>query len=214
MAAVTTPSFDEAYGVLEAEICNRGLIRISVEPISDTETDLSIQARTCKSVYAVSRNELLRYIAPSFAVKTALIPIDEAFSDPMDGYSAAYDISGLSMLRLVGVNAKDDAEYALVGSGTDHRLLTSEPSEYNSDGVLCVQIRYIKEIKDPSLFDDLFKEALCLSVAYKCAVGITQNPTMLQLLKSEAAQASHVAKMASTSERQSDPYDEKWTDRG
>jgi len=213
MAVVSVPTFHPVYGVEEAELCNRALIRISASPITDTDTDDSVSARLCKSIYAQARNELLRYIAPSFAAKTAYAQIDSEYSGPMDGYSSAYDVSSFNMLKLLKVSAKEDAVYELLGNGLDQRLLTDEANAYDEDSFLSIEIKYVSLVEDPSLFDDLFVEALVLKVAYKCAVGIVQNPTLLQILKQEADQAAYIAKIASKTESQNNPNDTRWTDR-
>lgn len=91
MALVTAPAFNHTYGVQEAEICNKALSRIGSNLIMDTLEDTK-QSKVCKIVYGQTRDELLRQYPFSFAVKTALIPIDASFASPKDQYAFAYNI--------------------------------------------------------------------------------------------------------------------------
>jgi len=90
MATVTRPRFDAVYGVAEAEICNKALMRLSADIIKDTDEDTK-QSRACRVVYSQTRDELLRSYPFNFAMKTAYVPQDTAFAQPMDEYEYAFN---------------------------------------------------------------------------------------------------------------------------
>jgi len=90
MATVTRPRFDAVYGVEEAEICNKALMRLSADIIKDTDEDTK-QSRACRVVYSQTRDELLRSYPFNFAMKTAYVPQDVAFAQPMDEYEYAFN---------------------------------------------------------------------------------------------------------------------------
>lgn len=89
MAVVGFPTFDAIYGIDEASICNRALSRVGADIIKDTDEDTK-QSRLCKSIYAQTRDELLRLYPFNFATKTRNIPIDTAWSQPLEQYNYAY----------------------------------------------------------------------------------------------------------------------------
>jgi len=89
MAVVQFPSFDTIYGTLEAEICNKALSRIGAEVIKDTDEDTK-QSRICKTVYAPTRDELIRLYPFNFATRTRHIPLDSAYPLPTGLYQYAY----------------------------------------------------------------------------------------------------------------------------
>lgn len=90
MAPVQLPAFTDAYIHDEIGICNKALLRIGADIIRDTDEDTK-QMRVCKSVYEVSRMELLRSFAFPFSVKTAVIP-NISTGLPIEPYSYSYDI--------------------------------------------------------------------------------------------------------------------------
>jgi len=91
MALVSIKAFDAVYGVKEAEICNKALGRIGAELIKDTLEDTK-QSRSCKAVYAQTRDELIRMFPFNFSVKTAYLPRDASFVSPLNKYQYAYKL--------------------------------------------------------------------------------------------------------------------------
>lgn len=89
MAVIVQPVFDFTHELAEAALCNNALSRIGAEVIRDTEED-SKQVRLCRALYAQTRDELLRYYPFNFSTKTAKIPVDDSFSNPLSGFIYAY----------------------------------------------------------------------------------------------------------------------------
>ena len=173
-------------------------------------TEVSKGADACRENYALTRDEMLRYIAPRFAQATALVPeiIDNDY--PLNGFRCAYDLSDLNILKLVMVGGKKDAVYELINNSDGAVvLLTSEAQD--EDGYL--QIKYIKAVKNPAEFDTMFKEALVVNLAHNISYGLVQSSMILSKLEAEAARKAYQAKVASLSEGQYDANDTAWTDR-
>jgi len=112
MALVLIPAFDAVYENLEAALCNKALWRIGAETIKDTVEDTK-QSRVCKSVYAQTRDELLRTYPFNFATKTSYIPQDTAFVLPMNQYSYAFKAE--NHLAFTGTSAVGNATITGVG---------------------------------------------------------------------------------------------------
>lgn len=104
MPPVTPPVFDPIYAIPEAEICNVALAHIGGEPILNTTEDTK-QSRACRSVYAQTRDELLRIYPFNFATKVAWIPNDEDYASPMDSYTYAYKAEEHVSVAGTGANA-------------------------------------------------------------------------------------------------------------
>lgn len=209
MAVIVKPTFNATYELAEAAICNMALSRIGATLMKDT-TEVSKGADACRENYALTRDEMLRYIAPRFAQATALVPeiIDNDY--PLNGFCCAYDLSDLNILKLVMVGGKKDAVYELINNSDGAVvLLTSEAQD--EDGYL--QIKYIKAVKNPAEFDTMFKEALVVNLAHNISYGLVQSSMILNKLEAEAARKAYQAKVASLSEGQYDANDTAWTDR-
>ncbi len=209
MAVIVKPTFNATYELAEAAICNMALSRIGATLMKDT-TEVSKGADACRENYALTRDEMLRYIAPRFAQATALVPeiIDNDY--PLNGFRCAYDLSDLNILKLVMVGGKKDAVYELINNSDGAVvLLTSEAQD--EDGYL--QIKYIKAVKNPAEFDTMFKEALVVNLAHNISYGLVQSSMILNKLEAEAARKAYQAKVASLSEGQYDANDTAWTDR-
>ena len=209
MAVIVKPTFNATYELAEAAICNMALSRIGATLMKDT-TEVSKGADACRENYALTRDEMLRYIAPRFAQATAFVPEIADNDYPLNGFRCAYDLSDLNILKLVMVGGKKDAVYELINNSDGAVvLLTSEAQD--EDGYL--QIKYIKAVKNPAEFDTMFKEALVVNLAHNISYGLVQSSMILNKLEAEAARKAYQAKVASLSEGQYDANDTAWTDR-
>lgn len=121
MPAVTAPAFDPIYQVLEAEICNKALSRLSADVIKNTEEDTK-QSRACRVVYAQTRDELLRMYPFNFATKTALVPEDTDYPFPMDEYAYAHKAEDYESFTGTGVLGASVIT-AITGIVVDSRLI-------------------------------------------------------------------------------------------
>ena len=125
MAAVTLPAFDSVYGAKEAALCNHALSRLGCELILDT-TESTAQARACRSVYQISRDDLLRLFPFRFSTRSASIPEDAGYDLPFSEYTHAY--KGESWDTFTGnVNATTVIS-SLVGLAVGPSLLGMEVS--------------------------------------------------------------------------------------
>lgn len=89
MALVASPTFDYVHELQEAEICNIALSRLGSELIRDT-TEQTKQARLCRSMYPVSRDQLLSAFQFGFATRSANVPEDDSYLFPFGDYEYVY----------------------------------------------------------------------------------------------------------------------------
>ena len=115
--------------------------------------------------YDTVRDSLLRSHRWNFARKR--VAIDADATAPAFGWSYAYDLP-TDCLRVLELNgrqaAQNDADFEI----EDGQLLT-DASECN--------LVYIYRNDDPSTYDPLFTEALCLKLAIAACLEITQSTT-------------------------------------
>ena len=69
------------------------------------------------------------------------------------------------------------------------------------------------QVVDPSLFDDLFQEALALRVASKIAMPLTGKNDLVQLMQAEFAALVSQAGIASSKEKHKEEGETLWTQR-
>lgn len=145
------------------DICNLALTRlghVSIQSLSEE----SEEARKCSVLYDRVRRTALRAHPWSFATTTVALAVlsgDEVLYEWDYVYQAPADI--LRALYIVDVNDKDNFKipYEL---RTDRVILTDEPD---------ARLRYIKDISDPSLFDEQFVEAFSYRLAADLAMPLT-----------------------------------------
>ena len=149
----------------DTSICNLALGRIGDERIMSL-TDASQSARYCKLFYEQTRDEVLRSHLWNFAVvRTTLTALADA---PDFGWDMQYQLPN-DFLRLCQLNGWNSWEPLDLYEIEGDKLLTDETT---------CQIRYIQRIKDASLFDSLFIEALSLKLASKIARPLTGTQSL------------------------------------
>jgi hypothetical protein len=93
MAATTPQTFDYIYELAEADICNLALARIGADRIRDTVENTK-QANSCRSVYAATRDELIRQYPWNFAMRSDLLLQDTAYPYAVDEGKYAFIADG------------------------------------------------------------------------------------------------------------------------
>jgi len=134
--------------------------------------DATNPARLCNTLYAPTRDELLRSHRWNFAsTRVALTALVEK---PAFGWAKQFTLP-TDCLRVLSVNGETEEETAefIVEDG---RLLTDE---------LTAQIRYVKRVEDSTKFDSLFCDALAVLLASKMAVSLTGSASKAEGLRSE-----------------------------
>tara|TARA_R100001594_G_scaffold5297_2_gene16824 strand:- start:3767 stop:4321 length:555 start_codon:yes stop_codon:yes gene_type:complete len=142
-------------------ISNRALTFLGAQPITSLEDDTK-EARACNRMYEQSRNQVLRSHNWNFAVKRASLAANTVA--PIWEYTNAFDWPS-DCLRIIDVNTTQ--EWVIEGR------------QIVSDAGAPLQIVYISEVTDPTLFDVLFVETFALRLASDIAYEITASQQVL-----------------------------------
>jgi hypothetical protein len=143
-------------------IFNMALILLEQRIVNSPTQDI-ITAINLLNVYDVIRSEMLRSFPWNFAIKrVALAQTD----DPLNEYAYAYTIPS-DCLKILEV-FEPSSSYVIEGTDASRVLLTDDAT---------VEIRYIRDITDESLFDASFVKAFAeeLALAVGPSLGVTDS---------------------------------------
>lgn len=139
------------------DTCNRALVKLGEKTILSLDDD-SKPARTCKLLYAPTRDYVLRSHPWNFAIKR--IELARNTAGPVYDYDYSYKLP-TDCLRVIIPN-REQWEYGLEGGN----LVTDYP-----DALL----KYVRRVEDPNEMDDSFIEAFACKLAAEMAVTLTDN---------------------------------------
>ena len=191
----------------EAGLCNLALVRIGQRQLIDSLEEASVEAQTCKAVYASARDAVLGEFWWPFATKRATLALitdgerdgwEYAYSLPADCIAdgARYLWSGLrdppAESRIPFTTESNDAGDGLI-------LLTDE-----EDAILV----YTYAVTLPGLFPPLFVQALAWKVASELALGLPIKPQVGLAMDQKYRAALATAMTASARARQLDAPDD------
>lgn len=150
--------------VSAVDICNMALDNLGAKPPIVSFDDNTDVARTCKRVYPISRNKVLRAHEWNCAIaRETLAALVDA---PVSGYSYQYQLPIAPLcLRVLNMTNVENAEYRIEGD----KLLTDEEE---------CSIRYIREVTNTTEFDPDLIELIALRLAADIAYSITQSKTV------------------------------------
>lgn len=169
-------------------ICNRALSKIGDEITIMSLDDGSKAARYCKTLYADTRDMVLRSYPWRFALKRyVLAPLAEA---PAFGFGTQFELPA-DCLRVWRV--QDDLPYQVEG-----RNILADTDAFRFIG--------IQRIKDPFVFDPMFVEAMALKLASELAVPLTASSSLKAELMNEYQMFVIQAKTASAMEGNQDVH--------
>lgn len=158
----------------EVSICNLGLQKLGAARIASL-TEASKNARECNACYEHLRDTELRSNKWKFALsRSILAPSSTA---PTFVYNKAFPLPADCLRPIFPVRL-----------GIDWKVENHEgvPSILTNDGT-SINLRYIKKITDPTLFDPLFVEALACKIAFHLCEAITQSNS-----KKDAAERAYI----------------------
>lgn len=138
-------------------ICNSALLKVGAELISSLD-DGTRASDTCKTLYPVLRDEVMRCAPWRFALQQIVLGVPSGTA-PAFGYSAAYDIPA-NVLRVWQV---DTSQWTEVGN----QILCDKP-----DGINTLSIT---QNTDPTSYDAQFAEALAWRLAMEIALALVQS---------------------------------------
>ncbi len=158
------------------QICNLALSDVGIKRINDFETDSSPQAIACRLHYEPTKDALLRSHYWPFAAGRATLSQDA--EDPDFEYDNQFILpNDFKYLRSIfadnfTVEGKSRNRHAIEGK----RLLTNDSTS---------QIRYTKDITDPTEFDPLFVEVFVKQLALKLTSLAGATPKIRESLKDD-----------------------------
>ncbi len=158
------------------DICNNALIRIGSKTITSLTSGDKV-SNACNSIYAQTRDSLLRQHLWNFAVKRIELASED--TTPAFGYDYTYPLPA-DFIRVKELDDTDDRYKIEQGS-----LLSNSSS---------VKLVYIARIEDVAKYDPLFLEALIVSLALKLSYILIGSNSREQALKDELQRVMFLAK--------------------
>lgn len=167
--------------ISKTDVCNRALQQLGAKRISAL-TDETPSARACNLAYDIIRRSELRKRVWNFAISRASLAADSpapdwgrqnSFTLPNDFLRLAesYPEQLTNDINVVGVTVAFTAEFTGMKDWVieQKKILTNDQSP--------LQIRYVFDVTDTTLFDPLFSEALSTAMAFEMAEELTQSNT-------------------------------------
>jgi hypothetical protein len=159
------------------DLCNKALQRVGAASIMSL-TDNSREARACAKAYDICRRDELRKHVWNFAISRAALAADTA-SPPFDkAYRYALPADCLRVLLPGGM----PVDWILEGRS----ILSSSAGPLN--------LRYVADVTDCTMFDACFYTTLAISVATDICEPLTQSNSKRQQLDAEYKDAISAAR--------------------
>lgn len=173
--------------ITKIDIINAALIKAGCDIVSSLNQPNSRNARIAESIYDISRQEILRLHPWNFATeRTALAALTDT---PAFDYTYQYQLPA-DCLRVVRINIAE-SEYKIEG----RKLLTDDST---------VNLIYIKDIEDTSLFDVMFRSTLIAKLAMEFCSSIRMDQTATNLLAQQFEMTLRKAKQIDGQEQTAD----------
>jgi hypothetical protein len=141
------------------EICNSAMTKLGAQSILSLDDDTT-EARACKLRYDACRRIVLRRHPWNFAIERVITAPEAPPAVPAFEFTYQHVLPS-DCLRVLEVGP-EDATYRIEG----RKIRT------NFDAL---ELRYIKNITDPTVMDELFSEALACYLAWDTSYKITQK---------------------------------------
>lgn len=165
---------EEYMANTQIDICNKALDLLGqAADIGNIEHPTTENEQICARWYWDTLDYVLRRYVWNFAIARKILPRDEQATPPFD-YSDAYKLPS-DNLRILAINGREDLgelDYDLAGG---YLLL-------NNNGADSLKLKYIKRVKDVTLFDSGFCQLVSLFMALNMAFRFTQKQTTLERL--------------------------------
>lgn len=148
-------------------ICNGALIKLGANRITSL-IEGTVESKLCNERYDEVRKDLLRSHPWRFAVVWATPAV--VASPPLLKYASVFQVPA-DCLRVLDTDIPID-KWTVEGN-----YISADTDQLN--------IRYIKDITDPNLMDDNFREVLSLKLAVDMSYSLTQNASLRAQLMEE-----------------------------
>lgn len=156
----------------DIEICNIALGRIGAEAIERMD-EASAAARICRRYYDFTRQSVLRKFPWTFAVRRVYLAL-LAEKPPDYKYAYRYPADALCVRKLYDRQMLGNAE------DNQYRILADTEGRKIYTDVAEAWIEYTADVKDESLFDSQFIDALAWKLAAEIAVALSGNVSIMQ----------------------------------
>lgn len=157
------------------DICNMALDYCSTRNITSLD-ETTKEAKKCKAWYDIVRKSLLLNLNASFSIKRARLA-EVADYVPIYGYGKAFALP------------RDLLQVLNLGSPMEDNLYQIEGKYfYCDDSIKEVNIRYLADITDVTLFDSEFCDCLALKLAEKICLPLTEDEQRATYVKQLASQ--------------------------
>lgn len=151
------------------EICNSALIQIGAKTISSL-TDGTKSAQVCNAMYNRCRKELLRAHPWNFAI--SYIAMTDTTNTPVaDHWTNEFAVPN-DVLRILETNQTYDADWEIGYNALGDKVIWT-----NDDSI---EIKYIKDVTNTTMFDANFDEVLAMRLAAAVAYSLTQSQSIQQ----------------------------------
>lgn len=197
------------------DVCNLALGKVGSKPISAI-TDSSPQARALNNVYAIVRQSELRKNVWNFAIARTQLSADSpapdwgrqnSFTLPSDFLRLAdpYPETLTNDINVVGVTVAFTAMF----TGLRDWVIEGRTIVTNDQAPL--NVRYVYDVTDTSLWDALFVQVMGASLAYEICEILNQSNTKKETLAAEYKDRISQAKLANSIEiAPADPPPDTW----
>ena len=159
----------------DVQICNLALDHLNQNNITSMDENTKA-SKKCKQWYDLIRKSLLTDLNASFSITRAVLAEIKNFI-PIYGYEKAYALP------------KDCLHILNIGNPTENIMYQIEGKYFYCDNsIKKVEVRYIKDVVDVTMFDAEFVELFALALAEAICAPLTEDlekRNMLRQLKKE-----------------------------
>lgn len=173
--------------VSKVQIANRALQKLGTKRIESFTQDAP-NARSVSAAYDMVRRAELRRHTWGFSIRRASIAADSSQTEWGDWnrYSLPNDYIRLIRDDESGTQVDWKIEAGDTDAGEGRYIVTADESP--------LDVRYIADIEDPNMYDDLFIEAFAAKLALELCEEIKQSSSKKQSLRDDYADAIAEAK--------------------
>lgn len=181
-----------ALGDSVVGICNTALIALREQPIASLN-DATKAAALCASEYDKVRRAVLRDHPWGCAKMRAALPASA--TAPLSTYSYDYPLP-VNYLRLIDLPDLTSPEWTIEGRS----ILANADAPLN--------ILYISDLTDPSMFDALLARHIAFALAYAIGPSLVQSEEILARVQQETQRIADSSKLITSQEASVREWDE------
>jgi len=177
------------------DIINAALLRLGEKAIDDINDPNDRDARIMAILYSGTKNEVLSVFPWNCAITRARLTADEDV-DNLTEYTYAYELPD-DVIRILDIDGDNTIAYRIEGNYifTGHAGATT-PGQ--------AVIRYIQNLEDVSLWDEILEETMVARLAEKACMRISSNINLTAYLQKEYITLLTIAQQGAAQEDKED----------